>query len=121
LVVSFHGINPIRLMLRLNRESLYSTNIQLRSRLYLFRKGFLLSNQILNSFQVKDILMPLKKDLHHLTSIFILLIIFLLFAVYYLLQGAYLHSTILLVSMIPLFILIVLKGKSMKKEYPEEY
>jgi len=65
--------------------------------------------------------MPLKTDVLQLTSIFILLIIFLLFAAYYLLQGAYLHSTILLGSMIPLFILMVLKGKSMKEEYPEEY
>jgi len=65
--------------------------------------------------------MPLKKDLLQLTSIFILLIILLLFAAYYLLQGAHLHSTILLGSMIPLFILMVLKGKSMKEKYPEKY
>jgi len=65
--------------------------------------------------------MPLKKDVLQLTSIFILLIIFLIFVAYYLLQGAYLHSTILLGSMIPLFILMVVKGKSMKEEYPEEY
>jgi len=65
--------------------------------------------------------MPLKKDLLQLTSIFILLIIFLLFAVYYLLHGAYLYSTILLGSMIPLFILMVLKGRSMKEKHPEEY
>jgi len=65
--------------------------------------------------------MPLKKDLLQLTSIFILLNIFLIFAAYYLLQGVYLHSTILIASMIPLFILMVLKGKSVKKEYPEEY
>jgi len=65
--------------------------------------------------------MTLKRDFLQLTSIFILLIIFLIFAAYYLLQGAHLHSTILLASMIPLFILMVLKGKSMKEEYPEEY
>jgi len=65
--------------------------------------------------------MPLKKDLLQLTSIFTILIIFLLFAAYYLLQGAHLHSTILLGSMIPLFILMVLKGKSMREKYPEEY
>ncbi len=66
-------------------------------------------------------MMSLKKDVLQLTSIFILLIIFLIFAAHYLLQGAYLHSTILFGSMIPLFILMVLKGKSMKEEYPEEY
>jgi len=65
--------------------------------------------------------MPLKKDVLQLTSIFILLIIFLLFAAYYLLQGAYLHSTFFLASIIPLFILMVLKGKSMKEKHPEEY
>jgi len=65
--------------------------------------------------------MRLKKDVLQLTSIFVILIISLLFAAYYLLQGAYFHSTILLGSMVPLFILMVLKGKSMKKKYPEEY
>jgi len=70
---------------------------------------------------MSDISMPLKKDVLHLTSIFILLIIFLIFAAYYLLQGAHLHSTILLGSMIPLFILMVLKGKSMKEGDPEVY
>jgi len=65
--------------------------------------------------------MSFKKDLLQLTSIFTILIIFLLFAAYYLLQKAYLHSTILLASMIPLFILIVLKGRKMKEEYQEEY
>jgi len=33
----------------------------------------------------------------------------------YILQGAYLNSAILLVSMIPLFILMVLKEKNMKE------
>jgi len=42
--------------------------------------------------------MPFKKDLLRLTSIFILLIIFLIFGGFYLLQGAYLYSTIILGS-----------------------
>jgi len=65
--------------------------------------------------------MPLKKDVLQLTSIFILLLISLLFAGYYLLQEAYLHSTILIASMITHFILMVVKEKSMKERYPEEY
>jgi len=63
--------------------------------------------------------MPLKKDFLQLTSIFKLLILFLIFTAYYLLHGAHLYSTIFLGSMITLFILIVLKGKSMKEKYSE--
>jgi len=65
--------------------------------------------------------MPLKKDVLQLTSIFILLIIFLIFGGYFLLLGSYLRGALLLGSMIPLFILMVLKGISMKEKYPEEY
>jgi len=65
--------------------------------------------------------MPLKKDVLQLTSIFAIMIIFLIFGGFYVLQGAYIRGALLLGSMVPLFILIVMKGKSMKKEYPEEY
>jgi len=64
--------------------------------------------------------MPFKRDVLQFTSIFISQIIFLIFAAYYLLQGAYIHSTILIGAMIPLFILMVLKGKKIKDRYTEE-
>jgi len=65
--------------------------------------------------------MPLKKDILQITGIFAILIIFLIFGGFYVLQGAYIRSALLLGSMVPLFVLMVMKGKSMKKEYPEEY
>jgi len=65
--------------------------------------------------------MSIKKDLLQLTTIFVILIILLIFGGYYLILEAYFRGFLLIGSMVPLFILMVLKGKRMKKKYPEEY
>jgi len=65
--------------------------------------------------------MSLKKDVFQLTSIFAILIIFLIFGGYFPLLGSYLSGALLFGSMVPLFLLMMLKGKSMKEEYPKEY
>jgi len=67
--------------------------------------------------------MPLKKDVLQLTSIFVVLITLLIFGGYFLFQGAFFFGIgiIFLGSIIPLFIAMVMKGKSMKGEYPEEH
>jgi len=56
-----------------------------------------------------------------ITSIFVIQMILLGFGMYFLYQGALIHGALLLGSIIPLFIVMVLKGKQMKEEYLEEY
>jgi len=65
--------------------------------------------------------MPLKKDILQLTGIFVIQIIFLIFGVYFLFQGGFIPGAVLIGSVGVLSILMVVKGKRMKEEYPEEY
>jgi len=60
--------------------------------------------------------MSLEKDVLQLASIFALLIIFLIFGGFYLSRGAHVRGVILLGSLVPLFILMVMKGKSGRKK-----
>ena len=65
--------------------------------------------------------MTLKTELIKLTLMFLIQIVILLFVFLLYFENKILSSVILFVCMFGIFILMIIKGRRLKMEYPEEY
>jgi len=65
--------------------------------------------------------MSLKRDVQQLLGIFVLIVISLIFGVWLLLLGEYVFSAMLYGTLFLLLMFMILKGRSMKEQYQDEY
>jgi len=65
--------------------------------------------------------MSLKRDVQQLLGIFTLIVILLIFGVWFLLLGEYVLSAMFYGTLFLLFLFMIMKGRSMKEKYSEEF
>lgn len=65
--------------------------------------------------------MSLKRDVQQLLGIFTLIVILLIFGVWFLLLGEYVLSAMFYGTLFLLLMFMILKGRSMKEQYQDEY